>query len=80
MGMGPIVGSSRNADVRFGMATGAGAEGSTVAGAATGSDIEVGVADPLHPTSARIIRVPIKSEATGPESLSSPLDFSCLIL
>ena len=75
VGMGPIVESSCDADVGLVMTAGVGAEVGTDADAATGSDSEVGVANPLHPTSAKIVRVPSKSEVTGPEPLFSPVDF-----
>ena len=77
MGMVPTVGSSCDADEESVMTAGAGAEVGTGAGSASGSDIELGVADSLHPTSARIVRKPSKSEATEPEMLFSPL-FSSL--
>ena len=79
MDMGPIVESSCDADVGSVMTAGVGAEVDTELGAETGSDSDVGVADPPHPTSARIVSVPHKSEATGPEALFSAVDFPFLI-
>ena len=61
------------------MTAGLGAEVGTDAGAATGSGIEVGVADPPHPASTRILKVPNKSEATGPEVQFSSVNFPLLI-
>ena len=51
-----------------------GAEVGTDAGATTGSGREVGVAEPLQPTSAKIVRVPSKSDATRTEGLLSPVN------
>ena len=79
MGLGSIVESSCDADVGSVMTAGVSAEVGTKAGAETGSAFEVGVADPLHPTSARIVRIPSTSEDTGPEVRFSPVDFPLLI-
>ncbi len=79
MAMGPIVESSCDADVGSVMTAGVGAEAGTDVDAATGSDSEVGVAEPLQPTSAKIVRVPSKSEAAGPKALSALADLSLLI-
>ena len=70
-GEGAEVGSAMTGDV--------GAEVGTDVGAATGSDFEVGMADPLHPNSARIVIVPSKSGATRHPVRLSPLDFPLLI-
>ncbi len=51
------MGTSRDVDVESLVTADVGTE------VATGSDLEVGVADPLHPISPKIVRVPSESEA-----------------
>ena len=79
MGRGSVVESSRDAEVGSAMTGGAGAEVGTDVGAVTGSDFEVGVAEPLHPTSARMVNVPRRSGATRHRVRFLPLDFPLLI-
>ena len=79
MDTGSVVGSSCDAAVVSAMTAAGGTEVGTDVGAATGSDIEVGLADPLHPTTAKIAIAPTKSDATRHRVRYSPLDFSLLI-
>ncbi len=62
------------------MTTAVGAGVGTDAGAAAGSDFEVGVADPLHATTARIVMAPTKSGATRQRVGFSPLELPLLTL
>ncbi len=61
------------------MTGGVGANVGPDVGAATGSDFDVGVADPLHPTSARIVSINSKRGATRHRGRFSPMDIPLLI-
>ena len=77
--VGTLITECVSAGIGTVMTVGVGAEVRTDAGATTGSDREVGVAELLQPTNAKIVRIPSKSEATRRESVSEPVDFSNLI-
>lgn len=62
------------AEVGTVMTAGVGAEVETDAGAAAGSGRKFGMAEPLQPTSVKIVRVPSKSDATRTEDLLSPVN------
>ena len=76
VGTGPFVGSSGEADGGPAETRDVGDEVGTDVGVVTGS---VGTTDPVHPTSARMVKVPRKSEVTRLEALLSPVDLSRLI-
>ena len=73
--VGIAVAGTEGAEVGIAMTGTVGAEVGIDVTGATGTGVEVNEVDPLHPTSARIARVPIKSEPTGRERLWSPGSF-----
>ena len=72
--IGAVMTVGVGAEIGTVMAVGVGAEVGTDAGAATGSGREVGVAELMQPTSAKIVRVPSKSDTTRTEGLLSPVN------